>query len=56
MTDGKPAGTVGTVAGTSGLALLRLDRVKKAEELLAGDIPISAELPDWVSFGWPEDK
>ncbi|MEM7067802.1 MAG: folate-binding protein YgfZ [Pseudomonadota bacterium] len=56
LSDGKPAGQVGTVVGTSGLALLRLDRVKRANELVAGVVPISAGLPDWVSFSWPEGK
>jgi len=52
--NGKPAGIVGSVAGNQGLALLRLDRVAKADQLLAGDTIISAEIPDWVNFSWPE--
>ena len=52
--DGKPAGVVGSVSGSDGLALLRLDRVVKAESLLAGEVAISAHIPEWVSFDWPE--
>lgn len=49
-----PIGTLGTVAGQAGLALLRLDR---AAEFRAKDVPITAgnaileiSVPDWVTF------
>ena len=54
LADGKLAGTVGTVVGENGLAMLRLDRVAKASGLMAGGTVIEAELQDWVSFTWPE--
>lgn len=54
LADGKPAGRLGTVSGQNGLALLRLDRAAKAENLTAGDIPVRGEIQDWVDFDWPE--
>jgi len=54
--DGKPAGRLGSVVGEKGLALLRLDRVHGADKTLAGDVAITAQIPDWVSFGWPEAR
>lgn len=52
-----PIGTLGSVAGTRGLALLRLDRVAKAvaegARLRAGDVPIRLRQPDWASFKVP---
>lgn len=50
-------GTVGSVAGTSGLALLRLDRVGEAigkgQPITAGGVPVAVELPPWVRFAIP---
>lgn len=54
MADGKPAGKIGSVHGNEGLALIRLDRVAKAKELIAENIQISARIQDWVSFDYPE--
>lgn len=55
---GKPAGTLGTVAGRDGLALLRLDRVASARAagapVEAAGVALEARLPDWAHFGWPE--
>jgi folate-binding protein YgfZ len=54
---GKPAGTLGSVAGTTGLAILRLDRiadaVKAGAPVLAGDTPVTISLPAWAPYGWP---
>lgn len=52
--DGKPAGTMGSVSNKNGLALLRLDRIAKAENILADNTSITAEIPDWVDFSMPE--
>lgn len=52
--DGKPAGILGSNDGKHGLALIRLDRIAKAQASLANDVEIAAELPDWVTFDWPE--
>ncbi|MCL4764799.1 MAG: folate-binding protein [Hyphomicrobiaceae bacterium] len=50
-------GSVGSVAGSRGLALLRLDRVGEAQgkgqPITAGGIPVMVELPPWVRFGIP---
>lgn len=50
-------GTVGSVAGTRGLALLRLDRageaMSKEQPITAGGVPVSIELPSWVRFTIP---
>ena len=47
-------GTVGSVCGRRGLALLKLDRAGEAAAkgvtLMAGSVPISIQLPDWVRF------
>jgi hypothetical protein len=55
---GKAAGTLGTTDGARGLALVRLDRVQGArgrgEPVLAGEVAIEAQLPDWARFTWPE--
>jgi hypothetical protein len=48
-------GSVGSVAGNRGLAMLRLDRAaefsNKGVALLAGGVAVSIELPDWARAG-----
>ncbi len=55
---GKVAGSIGSVSGLSGLALVRLDRIKDAldrgESVVAGDVAIALQFPVGVSYGWPE--
>lgn len=55
--DGRNSGTVGSVSDTSGLAIVRLDRVKdaldKGVDILAGEVPISVSFPQDVTFTWP---
>src|SRR5690606_25195208 len=50
-------GKVGSVSGTRGLALLRLDRVGEAlgkgHPITAGGVPVTVNLPSWVRFGIP---
>jgi len=47
-----PIGTLGSVSGASGLALLRLDRAEEAktrgEQLRVGDVAISLGIPSWA--------
>jgi hypothetical protein len=47
-------GTLGSVAGTHGLAMIRLDRAAefaaKGVALTAADVPITVSLQDWVTF------
>lgn len=58
--NGRPIGTLGSVAGTTGLAVVRIDHVKEAMEsgtpILAGDAVITLSIPSWAGFGFPEDK
>ena len=58
--SGKIAGTIGSVSGTSGMALVRLDRIKEAmdrgEPVTAGDIPVTLQFPVGVSYGWPSSS
>jgi len=51
--DGKPAGTLGSVSGNKGLALLRLDRIASANTVLCGETEIQPGLQNWVSFQMP---
>jgi folate-binding protein YgfZ len=50
-------GTLGSVSGASGLALLRLDRAKEAkargDQLRAGDVAVTFAVPSWARFKTP---
>jgi hypothetical protein len=54
MAGGAEIGRIGSVAGTRGLALVRLDRageaIAKGQPLLAGEIAIVLRNPAWASF------
>ena len=51
---GVEIGTLGSVAGSRGLASIRLDRVAefidKGETLRAGGVPVHVEIPAWAHF------
>jgi len=53
----KTLGTVGSISGGRGLAMIRLDRaqdaLKAGEPILAGGRPVSLAKPDWVRFEFP---
>ena len=55
----RPVGTLGSSAGGSGLALLRLDRTREALDakvpLMAGGAPLEPAIPAWASFDWPSE-
>ena len=55
---GLPVGPIGSVDGTSGLALLRLDRIKEAfgrdAPLMAGNVKITVRRPEFAQFEIPE--
>jgi folate-binding protein YgfZ len=55
--EGRPIGTVGSNAGSEGLAMLRLDRVADArangKPVMAGELAVDVSLQSWVRFGWP---
>lgn len=54
---GKSLGTIGSVSGTQGLAILRIDRAGEAmasgTPILAGDNPVSLALPAWSGLTFP---
>ncbi|WP_413988810.1 YgfZ/GcvT domain-containing protein [Labrys okinawensis] len=56
----KPAGTLGSSAGSHGLALLRLDRVEegadKGKVLATGEIGLAVVKPDWWRAGALDHK
>ncbi len=58
LADGKPAGTLGSVAGTQGLALVRLDRIAGAlargADVTADGILLTFALPEFARFTWPQ--
>jgi folate-binding protein YgfZ len=55
--DGKPLGTFGSSVGSTGLALIRLDRAKEAMDrgtpIFADGVPLALTLPPWAKFAWP---
>lgn len=59
LAGGKPVGTLGTVSGPLGLAVVRLDRAADAMRtgtpITAGDVPVTLELPAWTGLGFPEE-
>lgn len=56
VADGKPAGNVGSAIENQGLALVRLDRIHEADAIEADGATLTATLPDWISFTWPEPR
>ncbi|EPE99121.1 CAF17-like 4Fe-4S cluster assembly/insertion protein YgfZ [Rhizobium grahamii] len=54
---GKPVGTLGSVVGNGGLAIVRIDRAGEAmaarTPLLVGDVPVTLELPGWTGLTFP---
>jgi tRNA-modifying protein YgfZ len=56
--NGREIGTLGSVAGSLGLALARIDKAKDAMDsgipILAGDIPIHLAIPPEHRFTFPE--
>lgn len=54
---GKPVGSLGSVAGRQGLAIVRIDRAGEAmasgTPLLAGATPVSLSLPKWSGLSFP---
>ncbi|AZO55546.1 MULTISPECIES: folate-binding protein YgfZ [unclassified Mesorhizobium] len=57
--EGRSVGTLGSSAGTSGLAIARIDRVKAAldvgQPILAGDAPVMLTIPAWAKFSFPQE-
>lgn len=57
LTGGKPIGTLGTVAGNRGLAIVRIDRAGEAiasvTPILAGETAVTLSLPSWTGLAFP---
>ncbi|WP_292893498.1 CAF17-like 4Fe-4S cluster assembly/insertion protein YgfZ [Nitratireductor sp.] len=55
--DGKIVGTLGTVAGSKALAIVRIDKVKEAMDasipVLADQTAVTFAIPQWASFTFP---
>ena len=53
-------GTLGSVAGNRGLAMIRLDRAAEFQEkgvrLMAGDVPVRIEKPAWATYEFDSRK
>ncbi len=60
MAGDKQVGLTGSAAGSSGLAMLRLDRIADAKAagtpLIAGGVILTPRKPDWAKFAWPGEK
>lgn len=58
LAQGRPAGTLGSVAGSKGLAVVRIDKVKAAmdagEPVTAGGVALALSIPPGMGFGFPE--
>ncbi len=56
--NGRPVGTLGSVSGRDGLAIVRIDRVKDALDaghpVTAGDAGISLSIPAWARYTLPQ--
>ena len=56
---GKPLGTLGSVDGARGLAIVRIDRagdaIANALPILAGDAPVRLTLAGWTGLAFPAD-
>lgn len=57
IAGGKTVGTLGSVAGNKGLAIVRIDRVGDALArglpLIAGDVQVTLTLPEWTGLSFP---
>lgn len=59
VANGRSIGALGSVSGTKGLAIVRIDRVKDALDagvtISAADVPLSLAIPAWAKFTFPQD-
>jgi len=59
VANGRALGTLGTVAGGAGLAIVRIDRVKDAMDqgkpITADGIPLDLSIPSWATFTFPRE-
>lgn len=58
LAQGRPAGALGSVLGSKGLAIVRIDKVKAAmdagEPVTAGGVALRLTIPPGMGFGFPE--
>jgi folate-binding protein YgfZ len=56
--NGRTVGTLGSVDGTHGLAIARIDRVKDAMDagapIEAGGVTLTLSIPEWARFTFPQ--
>jgi folate-binding protein YgfZ len=59
LAGGKPIGTLGSVSGALGLAIVRIDRAADAinggTPITAAGAPVTVELPAWTGLTFPAD-
>lgn len=59
MAGGKPVGTLGSVSGMHGLAIVRIDRAADAmtsgTPITADGVAVTLALPAWTGLAFPED-
>ena len=59
LAGGKPVGTLGSVSGTLGLAIVRIDRAADAMQsgtpITADGVPVTLELPAWTGLAFPQE-
>jgi tRNA-modifying protein YgfZ len=59
LAEGFTVGRLGSVSGSGGIALARLDRVKEAlakgQALIAGGVPAGLSAPSWASYSLASD-
>lgn len=56
---GRAIGTLGSVTGSTALAIVRIDRAKEAMDagipILAGDVALRLSIPAWATFTFPQN-
>jgi tRNA-modifying protein YgfZ len=59
MVGERSVGTLGSVVGSRGLAIARIDRVKEAMDsgmsITAAGTPLTLAIPAFAKFGFPEN-
>jgi folate-binding protein YgfZ len=59
LAGGKPIGTLGSVSGALGLAIVRIDRAADAMQsdtpVTANGVPVTLELPAWTGLTFPQE-
>ena len=59
LAGSKPVGTLGTVSGAAGLAIVRTDRaadaLRDSTPMLAGDVSVTLSLPAWTGLAFPAE-